>query len=262
MSEAIPLTPTGTEGTHESQPATDRVYQPRIYGASRPYGTDNTLPQTLERPDNKRAPAYAHIFGEHMELKSDDSLAGSWNADPFESDSEATTHYIESYFSHINDGLYHIFPRARFISWMKSCRTKSAEDRMLLYSMLTLGSIFSDRQDRIIALKRYFCIARYAIQQSQHTLSLQLAQSHIIMSLLYYAIGSSVGSWDSIGAAVRAVSGLRYNVESGGVTLETSRGCDYGLHLQALIECRRRTFWVAFTLDVRTSSLPPPNCSC
>ena len=151
----------------------------------------------------------------------------------------------------MNDGLYHMFPHARFGSWLKACPTKSADDKMLLYSMMALGSVFSDRPDKMAAMKRYSRIARFAINRSQHTLSLQLAQSHIIMSLWYYATGSLVGSWDSIGAAGRAVFGLRYNVESGGVVVDQSQICDYGLHPQALIECRRRTFWIAFVLDVR-----------
>lgn len=33
--------------------------------------------------------------------------------------------------------------------------------------------------------------------------------------------------------------------------MNQDKTCEYGLHPQALIECRRRTFWVSFILDVR-----------
>ena len=159
-------------------------------------------------------------------------------------------HYVESYMAHVNDGLYHIFPSARFVLWLKSCPSKSTEDKMLLYAMMALGAVFSARPDRLMALRRYSRVARFAAMKSQYALSLQLAQSHLILGILYYATGSLVGSWDSIGAAARVVSGLRYNVEAGGVIVDQSQISSYGLHVQALIECRRRTFWVAFILEV------------
>ncbi|KAJ5573741.1 uncharacterized protein N7459_008168 [Penicillium hispanicum] len=254
ISEGPILTPSGTEVTYESTADADRVYRPRTYRVPRPFpGSDHVFSRSPEHFEPNRTPEYADILSELREMNTDDPLTGSWNIDPYDCDPETTTHYIESYFSSVNDGIYHIFPHSRFMLWLKSSPTKSAEDKMLLYSMMALGSIFSDRHDRFMALRQYSRIARFAIQKSQHTLSLQLAQSHLIMSLLYYATGFQVGAWDSIGAAGRAVSGLRYNVESGGVVVEQIQVCDYGLHPQALIECRRRTFWVAFILD-RVSS--------
>ncbi|KAJ5649656.1 uncharacterized protein N7484_003379 [Penicillium longicatenatum] len=244
--------PSATEGTYDTMTDAERAYRSRIYRTPRPIPVgDDTGTRASEHTETLR-PEYSDIFGDLKDINADDPLAGSWNVDPYDSDPEMTTHYVESYFTSVNE-LYHIFPHARFVLWLKSCHTKSAEDKMLLYSMMALGSIFSDRPDRIGALRRYSRIARFAIQKSQHALSLQLVQSHLIMSLLYYATGSLVGSWDSIGAAGRAASGLRYNVESGGVIVDQNQACDYGLHPQALIECRRRTYWVAFILDRMSS---------
>ncbi|KAJ5908534.1 hypothetical protein N7495_001216 [Penicillium taxi] len=252
LSEGPIHTPSAEAGL-EATPDAERTFKARIYRAPRlSEGTDNIVARTLDHTEN-RQPEYADILGDIRDTNPHDPLAGSWNIDPYETEPENTLHYVESFFSSVNDGLYYIFPHTRFILWLKSCRTKSAEDKMLIYSMMSLGSIFSDRSDRIVALKQYSRIARFAIQRSQHTVSLQLAQSHLIMSLLYYATGFLVGSWDSIGAAGRAVCGLRYNVESGGVVVDQAQACDYGFHPHALIECRRRTYWVAFILD-RVSS--------
>lgn len=200
------------------------------------------------------SPDYSEVLMEMKDLDPQDPLACDWNMDPYEADPELAVHYIETYFTYVNDRLYYLFPRRRFLLWLKSCHTKSLDDNMLLYSMMTMGSVFSDRPDRLIALKRYSRTARYAVEHSQHNLTLQLAQSRIILSLWYYAIGAHVKAWDAVGAAVRTVSGLRYNVESGGVIVAQTQACEYGLHPQALIECRRRTFWVAFLLDVSAPS--------
>jgi hypothetical protein len=251
ISEGAMLTPAGTEGTYQTMAEADRAYRSRMYRIPHPFTGDDSVARAPTHIEANRLPEYSEILGELRDINSDDPLAGSWNIDPFQNDPESTMHYIESYFSNVNDGLYYIFPRARFIQWLKTSHTKSAEDKMLLYSMMALGSIFSDRPGKVVALRRYSRTARFAVQKSQHTLSLQLAQSHLIWSLWYYATGSLVGCWDSIGAAGRAVSGLRYNMESGGVVVDHSSVCDFGLHPQALIECRRRTFWVAFVLDVR-----------
>lgn len=246
------LTPSAQDATYETMAEADKALRSRSYRfpPSLP-GADDTLGRPSAHIESTRSPEYSDILGELKDNNSDDPLAASWHLDPYESDPETAVHYTECYFLHMNDGLYHMFPHGRFSSWLKSYPTKSADDKMLLYSMMALGSVFSDRPDKMAAMRRYSRIARFAINRSQHTLSLQLAQSHIIMSLWYYATGSLVGSWDSIGAAGRAVFGLRYNVESGGVVVDQSQICDYGLHPQALIECRRRTFWIAFVLDVR-----------
>ncbi|CBF74045.1 hypothetical protein AN8177.2 [Aspergillus nidulans FGSC A4] len=192
---------------------------------------------------------YAEILTEIKDLDEHDPLATDWRTDPYAVDPESATHFTELYFTYVNDRLYYLFPRRRFLLWLKSCHTKSLADNMLLYCIMALGSVFSDRPGKITAMRRYSRIATYALEHSQHSLSLQLAQSRIIISLWYYAIGALVKSWDAAGAAVRTVCGLRYNVEMGGVIVEQSQPCEYGLHPQALIECRRRTFWIAFLTD-------------
>ncbi|KAJ6146937.1 hypothetical protein N7497_008919 [Penicillium chrysogenum] len=255
MSDGSMLTSSVQEATYETMAEADKALRSRSYRFPPSlYGTDDTFGRPAAHIESTRTPKYSDILGELKDNNSDDPLAASWHLDPYENDPESAVHYTECYFLHVNDGLYHMFPHERFGSWLKTYPTKSADDKMLLYSMMALGSVFSERPDKMAAMRRYSRIARFAINRSQHTLSLQLAQSHIIMSLWYYATGSLVGSWDSIGAAGRAVFGLRYNVESGGVVVDPSQMCDYGLHPQALIECRRRTFWIAFVLD-RFSSL-------
>ncbi|GFF45182.1 uncharacterized transcriptional regulatory protein C1327.01c [Aspergillus udagawae] len=250
MSDASMLTPPAINSAHEPGLESDPVYRARRQSLGRPStGPEDLNRRSVERNSARATPDYTEILMEMSDLDPHDPLAHEWNTDPYENDAELTTHYVENYFTHVNDSLYYIFPRRRFLLWLRSCQTKSLEDKMLLYSMMTLGAIFSDRPERLAAMKRASRTARYAVEHSRHNLSLQLAQSRIIMSLWYYAIGALEKSWDAVGAAVRTVCGLRYNVELGGVIVDRDRICEYGLHPQALIECRRRTFWVAFLMD-------------
>lgn len=256
MSEGPMLTPSAIEGAFETMPDSDRAYRHQLYRVPRPFaGGDDSLSRPPEYTETTRKPEYLEMVGDLQEMGYDDSLGRAWGVDPYESDPETTAHFVDSYFANVNEGLCYIFPRAPFILWLKSFPSKSAHEKMLLYSMMALGAIFSDRPDRSMAVRRYSRVARFAVLKSHRNLSLQLAQSHLILSLLHYATGSLIESWDSVGAAGRVMTGLRYNVESGGLDSDQNQACDYGLHPQALIECRRRTFWVAFALDVRSGVL-------
>ncbi|KAL2846141.1 hypothetical protein BJY01DRAFT_263413 [Aspergillus pseudoustus] len=246
LSDGSMLTPSAVDSNHESVADPEQQYVARLQRMSN--GHELVSRHSIDSVGSSSTD-YAEILTELKDLDAQDPLANDWRADPYGVDLELATHYIELYFTFINDRLYYMFPRRRFLLWLRSCQKKSLDDNMLLYSMMALGSVFSDRPDRMTALKRYSRTARYALDHNQHTLSLQLAQSRIIMSLWYYAIGALVKSWDAAGAAVRTVCGLRYNVEMGGVITEQSQQCEYGLHPQALIECRRRTFWTAFLMD-------------
>lgn len=247
LSDDSMLTPSAVDSNRESITDFDQQCATRLPQIS--CGNVN-MPRHSTESARSGFMDYTEILTEIKDLDSQDSLANDWRVDPHTADPESTIHFTETYFTFVNDHLYYMFPRRQFLLWLKSCRTKSPDDAMLIYSIMALGCIFSDRPDRIAAMKRYSRTARYALEHSQHSLSLQLAQSQIITSLWYLAIGALVKSWDAAGAAVRTVCGLRYNVEMGGVIVEQSRSCEYGLHPQALIECRRRTFWIAFLTDV------------
>ncbi|RAL09196.1 Zn(II)2Cys6 transcription factor [Aspergillus homomorphus CBS 101889] len=256
-SEASIITPSALDTT-QSMMDYEQQYRPKAHSFGRAsLGAEDTHMGTADATAIV-IPDYVEVLTEMKDMNPQDPLVSDWNTDPYEADPELTVHYVESYFTYVNDRLYYIFPRKRFLLWLRSCHTKSLEDNMLLYAMMALGSVFSDRPDRGMAMRKYARTARYAVEHGRHSLSLQLAQSHIIMSMWYYAVGALVKSWDAAGAAVRTVCGLRYNIESGGVIVDQNRACEYGLHPQALIECRRRTFWVAFIKD-RTTCIYAPS---
>ncbi|KAL4929680.1 Zn(II)2Cys6 transcription factor [Aspergillus undulatus] len=251
LSDDSMLTPSAVDSYRDNVTSPEQRYAARLQHNS---GTHENIPRHSIGSASSNATNYAGLLTEIKDPDSHDSMANEWRADPYTTDSGSATHFIENYFTYVNDRLYYMFPRRRFLLWFKtshtnSSHTKSLDDHMLLYSMMALGSVFSDRPDRMAAMKRYSRTARYALEHSQRSLTIQLAQTRIILSLWYYAIGALAKSWEAAGAAVRTVCGLRYNVEMGGVIVEQSQPCEYGLHPQALIECRRRTFWSAFLTD-------------
>lgn len=104
-------------------------------GYSSKRGTDmaNATDQA-DRPDT---------LTEVTDLNLHDSLMGELDSDPYEANPEVVTHYIDKYFANVNGGIYNMFPRKPFLLWLKSCRKKSFDDKMLIYSMLAMGTIFS-----------------------------------------------------------------------------------------------------------------------
>lgn len=179
-----------------------------------------------------------------------------WATDPFETEPETAFHCLDLYLQCVNDRLLHLMPKEPFWRWAKLSRPKSLDDKMLLYSMLAIGSMFSDRPDRDNVGERFSAIARFAVDQSQHRLTLQLAQSRLILSLWYSAIGALDTAWDFIRAAATAVCSLGYNSETSGIAVNASADTEYNLQPHTLAECRRRTFWAVFILDVGKTCFP------
>lgn len=180
LSDDSMLTPSAMDSNRESITDFDQQYATRLPQIS--CGNVN-MPVYSTESASSGFTDYAEILTEIKDLDSHDPLANDWSVDPYTVDPESTIHFTETYFTFVNDRLYYMFPRKRFLLWLKSCHTKSLDDKMLVYCILALGCIFSDRPDRIAAMKKYSRTARYALEHSQHSLSLQLAQSRIIISL-------------------------------------------------------------------------------
>ena len=62
-----------------------------------------------------------------------------WSNDPYEVDSALVLHCMNLYFAHINLAIYSIFDREVFMRWLHSSRTKSTEEKIVLYSMLAIS---------------------------------------------------------------------------------------------------------------------------
>ena len=173
-----------------------------------------------------------------------------WQADPYDINSDLVQHLVDLFFIHINNAVYRLFPRTPFLHWLRSVKGKSQDDLMLIYSMLTLASNFSPRADRKSFSKDFNRISRYAVEQCSGKYTIQLAQSRLLLGLYYFSNNKSVEGWDFSGSAIRTSSGLMLNLEEPGQDVPDQPITGYGLDREAFGECRRRTFWAMYLMDV------------
>ncbi|KAF2626583.1 hypothetical protein BU25DRAFT_394577 [Macroventuria anomochaeta] len=184
----------------------------------------------------------AGLYQDHMALQ--------WEQDPSELDPRVTLHILELYFLHAGRATYGMFPRKAFMSWAQSGRGKSQDDRMLLYSVLAMGSLFSPDVDKRALGKRFAAVATYAAEKRFGKFSLQLCQSRLLLALYHFAQGKPQEAWDFCGSGLRAISALKLNTEEG--VKEMADGApelEYGFDRRTFEECCRRTFWSGFLMD-------------
>ncbi|KAK5116168.1 hypothetical protein LTR62_008494 [Meristemomyces frigidus] len=178
----------------------------------------------------------------------------TWEEDPYNIDSDLTMHIIELYFAHIDAAAYTIYPRTHFMNWVATEKNKCQLERMALYAVLAVGSIFAD--DRYSGFgKRCGEIAKDAATEKMGSFTLANIHTRIMLSLYYGARGSDGIAWDYAGSAIRACL-------SGTLRYQTDEAClckpddghypsrkEFGFNSSQLTECRRRTFWSCFLLD-------------
>lgn len=184
-----------------------------------------------------------------------DQLAAQWEQDPYESNPRLTMHLLDLYFLHAGRATYGMFPRRPFMAWIENNREKSQDHLMLLYSVLAMGSVFSEGGAYRAPGKWFAAVAAYAMEKRFGKFTLQLCQSRLILALYNFARGKSQEAWDFCGAGLRALSALKLNTEDGVKELpETAADTPYGFDRLTLEECCRRTFWSGFLMDVSSTA--------
>jgi hypothetical protein len=173
----------------------------------------------------------------------------SLSVDPLQVDSGLTLYYVDKYFSHVDNATYGALPKEAFVRWVKTSSSKSPADKMLLYAILAMGSVFSRRPESDMHRSIFADMAREAASKSAGTLSIQLIQTRLILAMLAFSQGWDNLSWDFCGSAVRTAFGMRLNTEEGVRRIHEDEELDYGLEYPMLVECRRRTFWSAYIMD-------------
>ncbi|KAK2623768.1 hypothetical protein QTJ16_006949 [Diplocarpon rosae] len=175
------------------------------------------------------------------------SLQREWQTNPVKTQPRLMTELIHDFFKHVPETVCCMFPQGSFISWFLSGAEKSADDLMLVYSILALGTVFTQRPEHKSFGAQCALVSRFACDNSRF--SIQLVQSRLLLALYYFANNSAENAWDYCGAALRAASGLRLNIELDR-TSDLSHGAfPYGLNRAGFAECRRRTFWSCYLMD-------------
>lgn len=175
----------------------------------------------------------------------------SWEDDPFEADPHITVHLLHIYFEHFNTATYCLYPRGHFMQWLENRRDKCQNERMVLYAMLAMASVFGD--------ETFSGFGRQCARLALDILPLQvgkmglcMAQARTLLAMYSFAKGDHGAAWEHSGAAIRAVQHLAYNTEAGCLQdsdmTDTTRR-EFNFSPMQLVESRRRTFWAAFFMD-------------
>ncbi|ETI24343.1 hypothetical protein G647_03712 [Cladophialophora carrionii CBS 160.54] len=173
----------------------------------------------------------------------------SWAADPYEVDREMTLYYANKYFNHVDGATTCILPRKGFLRWVKECTTKTSMEKMLLYAVLAMGTVFSHHAGTTHHQDLFIDIVNNAVLETGNTFTLQLVQTKLILGLFAFSQGQNNRAWDFCGSALRIALGLQYHTEEGVASVDAKTGLEFGLNYATLMECRRRAFWAAYIMD-------------
>lgn len=248
------------KSTAGSAPATSRSAVKR----RRPNAADTSAVKSLPRKTTQYESRRPRSSGQDAMVPWE-ALSGyanvhsfSWANDPYDVDPEITMHYIDTYFIHINAATYRIFSCKLFKRWIKTEKAKSPDDLMIVYTILAMGSVFSSRAERKHEGSLFSKIARYAVEKNHGNFSIQLIQSRLLLAFYHFALGETHKAWDFGGMGFRVASGLKLNLEEGVTDIGDDDVMEYGLNRHALAECRRRTFWSAYMMDVSVATEARP----
>ena len=171
------------------------------------------------------------------------------DVDPYTLDPDLAQYYLDQYFNNINDNNLYIFPRRLFTTWVKHSRRKSLWDKMLLYALLALGTVFATNRDRELHGKWFAKVAHKAESAIRGKFTLQAIQTRLILAMYNFAKGNNAKAWDYSGSAVRCASGMRLNREPVESEVKHESSKVYDLPPIVLLECKRRTFWATMIFD-------------
>lgn len=174
-----------------------------------------------------------------------------WEVDPCSVEPELVAHLLDLYFAHINNATYCIYPRDHFMSWLQNHRVKCQNEKMVLYAMLAMGTIFADAGLSGLG-KQFASIAGNAVSSQFGKLNMTMTQTHIILCLYHFAKGNDGPAIGHYGSAIQCTKLQRLNEEStcqdNAASLKQSR-TEFAMTTAQLTECKRRTFWSAFFMN-------------
>jgi hypothetical protein len=174
----------------------------------------------------------------------------SWDQDPYLYDPEATMRFVELFFAQSAREVSIILPRGAFTRWVRQCRDKCQRECMVLYAVLAMGSIFAENEFSSFA-KICADRASQAVSMIDGKFSLAIVQARLLVAGYNHLIGKDSTGWDLSGSALRIISAMRLNTEEGCADdLDEFNRRYFSLSREQLKECRRRTFWTAFLVDV------------
>lgn len=174
-----------------------------------------------------------------------------FDADPYVADPVTTVRLADFYFTNVNDGVWPMFPRDTFMVWLASSRDKDRRANVMLYAMLAVGSLFADRESAKLGQK-LAGLARARCLDDLGQSGLIVTQTRLILGIYSFIVGDKEAAGDFCSLAIRVIHTMQYNHEECCLTSRQQQESTLEDHLsmEQLAECRRRTSWTAYLLDI------------
>lgn len=186
---------------------------------------------------------------------SDQMLTQAWRTDPYASDPQSILSAVSQFFTLADSSMILRFlPEETFKNWLAtSTHRKSAEDLMLLYSMLAVSMTLSGGPKNLAS--EYAQVAHFA-QKTTAVNCLQLAQSRILLGMYYVATSRLCEANELISGAAGTMACIQLNFE-----FDKSREAGlpvypFGMNKETYNEARRRTFWSLYMLERLNGMFP------
>ncbi|KKY22245.1 putative c6 transcription factor [Diplodia seriata] len=145
------------------------------------------------------------------------------DSDPYEADPALTKHLLDLYFNYVNSSTYAVFAREPFMRWVTNGQPKTADEKLVIYSLLVMGNVFSTDSEWRRIEKQLLDICNSALQKRIGKFTLHMCLSRM------------------------AVSALKLNLEEGAACEEGESL--FGFDRRMSEECKQRTFWAGFLMD-------------
>ncbi|KAK5042362.1 hypothetical protein LTR84_012814 [Exophiala bonariae] len=177
------------------------------------------------------------------------NLTFSLQADPYEINPRVTLNCVGKFFTFVDRQASAAIPNAMFVRWLKMCKDKSQPDKMMIYSILALGSIFADASTSRTYTSAFSTIVQEGLTLCGEEPTFQLAMTYLLSTLLSISTGEYNTAWNCCGSAIRTLFALQFNTEAGIWTRSKSGSWEAQLDTYTLIECRRSLTWAAFIIE-------------
>jgi hypothetical protein len=185
------------------------------------------------------------------------------DTDPYNVDAGKTIELLKSFLVNVNDSTYVLYPHEYFVYWVKTSSEKRPDERLVLYAILALGSVFIQDTTASVARsgadvigealrsmgRKCADIVSEALRNRNGSSSLPIAQTRLLLALYCHAQDDQLVAFEHLGMAVNILSNLHFNTEAGCSATDAGDQYDFGFYHAQIAECRRRTIWAAFLME-------------
>lgn len=170
----------------------------------------------------------------------------SADADPLLVNATLSKSYLAAFMDYVNVPTFDVFPRKRFMHWAINKQDKSLRERIVLYAIMAMGSVHSTGPDTAAHRQIFKKIVYSELDRLEsESYDLQLAHILLLLSFTDFVDAEHNTGFSAFVRAVGCVTWLQLNLEPA----RPSSDSVYGFPPDVHAECRRRTYWIAFSFD-------------